>query len=278
MATQADAMETAKEVLRQMIKYRFWIAIGVAAFFAVIAYFVGAGPIQEEAKQEKDKILAAEKDVKIYQGGGIPTTQYKPIVENKTAVVVKDTNVAWRTLYERQAPLLTWPGEVGARFQAWGRAYPDKVSPKTVELVVVDYIEAYPAYVSMVYKSFDPFDYENGEGIVAAPPESDLLLPVQWDEEHLPDLGKIWAAQERLWIQRTVLDVIAKTNKDSKKWEDAVVRQIISLEVGSPEAQDQRSLAKNRALEESKGIYPPGEEPKDESGGGGGTAVLASWR
>ena len=27
-------------------------------------------------------------------------------------MVVKDTNVAWRTLYDRQAPLLTWPDEV----------------------------------------------------------------------------------------------------------------------------------------------------------------------
>ena len=43
---QADAMETAKEVLRQIIKYRFWISIGVAALFATIAYMVGAGPIQ----------------------------------------------------------------------------------------------------------------------------------------------------------------------------------------------------------------------------------------
>ena len=38
------------------------------------------------------------------------------------------------------------------------------MSPKTVELAVVDYIEAYPAYVTMVYKTFDPFDYETGEG------------------------------------------------------------------------------------------------------------------
>ena len=49
---QTDAMETAKEVLRQIIKYRFWISIGVAALFAIIAYMVGSGPIREAAAKE----------------------------------------------------------------------------------------------------------------------------------------------------------------------------------------------------------------------------------
>ena len=121
--------------------------------------------------------------------------------------MTRDVNTAWRTLYDRQAPLLTWPEGVQERFQTWGRQWPEKVSPKKVELAIVDYIEAYPAYVNMVYKTFNPFDYETGEGVVAAPSEGELLLPVQFSQDHLPDLGKIWAAQERLWIQRTVLEV-----------------------------------------------------------------------
>jgi hypothetical protein len=267
---QADAMETAKEVLRQIIKYRFWISISVAALFATIAYTVGSGPIRELAAKATNDIIAAEKEVKLYQGQGIPTREWMPVVEGKTKVVSTDVTTAWRTLYDRQAPLLTWPEGTQERFQAWGPKWPEKVSPTKVETAIVDYIEAYPAYVNMVYKTFNPFNYETGEGIVAGPPEGALLAPVQFDQEHLPDLGKVWAAQERLWIQRTVLEVIAEVNKDAKKWNDAVVRQIISLEVGSPDAQDQRSLAKNETLEESKGIYAPGEEPKaDESGGGG---------
>ncbi len=231
---QTDAMETAKEVLRQIIKYRFWISIGVAALFAMIAYSVGSGPIREAAAKETTTIIGAEKEVKLYSSLSIPTPEYKPLVEDKTKVVINDVTSAWRTLYERQAPLLTWPEGVQERFQSWGRKWPENVRPQKIELAIVEYIEAYPAYVNMVYKSFDPFDYETGEGVVAAPSEAELLLPAQFSQEHLPDLGKVWAAQERLWIQRTVLEVIAQVNKNAKKWDEAVIRQIISLEVGNP--------------------------------------------
>src|SRR5262249_38279520 len=49
------------------------------------------------------------------------------------------------------------------------------------------------------------------------------------------------------------------------------IRQILSLNVGSPDSQDQRSLAKSETLEESKAIYAPGEEPAAD----GSTAAAA---
>ncbi len=77
----------AKEVLRQIIKYRFWISIGVAALFAVIAYFVGSGPIRDKAARRPRRSTAAENEVKKYTSPTIPTKEYKPIVEEKTQVV-----------------------------------------------------------------------------------------------------------------------------------------------------------------------------------------------
>ena len=48
---QQDAMEQVKEVVRQLIKYRFWISISVAALFGLIAYFVGSGPVARKAAE-----------------------------------------------------------------------------------------------------------------------------------------------------------------------------------------------------------------------------------
>jgi hypothetical protein len=266
---QKDATEQAKEFLRLIIKYRFWISISVAALFALIAYFVGSGPVRAKAAAETTKITNSEKQVQQYSSPTIPTQAYQPVVQEKTQILTKDVNVAWKTLFDRQAPLLTWPETVQERFRKWGRKWPENEAPRAIELAIVDYIEAYPEYVSMVYKTANPFDYDTGEGVVAAPVESALLRPAQFTPEHLPDLGKVWGAQERLWIQRTMLEVIAQVNKNAKNWDTAVIRQILALDVGDPSAQDQRSIAKNETLEEAPSIHAPGEETADASVGGG---------
>ena len=268
---QQDAMETVKEVVRQLIKYRFWIAISAAALFGLIAYFMGAGPVQEAAKKEAASIKQAETDVKQYTLPTIPTKDYKPIVLEKTEILTKDVNTAWKTLYDRQAPLLTWPDTVQERFRKWGRDWPKDEAASRVTLAQIDYINAYKDYVDMVYKTFKPFDFETGEGIVMAPPKEALLRPAVFSDEHVPGLGKIWSAQERLWIQRTLFEVIAAVNKNAKDWNSAIIRQIEVIEVGNPTAQDQHSLAKSEELEEAKNILAPGEtEETADTGAAGG--------
>jgi hypothetical protein len=273
---QQDAMEQVKEFLRQVIKYRFWISIGMAALFALIAYMLGSSPIRAKADEATKKITAALTEVKQYTSRAIPTADYKPIVDEKTQVLDKDVHSAWKTLYDRQAPLLTWPETVQERFRKWGRQWPKEEDPGRVNLAIVDYIEAYKDYVVMVYKTFKPFDYETGDGIVAAPSQDVLLRPAVFEVEHLPNLGKVWSSQERLWIQRTVLEVVAQVNKAAKNWDDAIIKQIETLEVGNPLSQDQRSIAKGEQLEPATDIYAPGEEEAAQAAAAsGGSSNMA---
>ena len=133
---------------------------------------MGAGPVQALAKTESDKITRAEKDVQKYASSSTPTKEYEPIIVEKTQVLTKDVNKAWKELYERQAPLLTWPEQVQARrFRKWGRKWPDNTDPRKVYYAIIDYVEAYPNYVKMVYQTCNPFNYETGEGVVEAGPE-----------------------------------------------------------------------------------------------------------
>ncbi len=261
-----QAVEQLKEFLRQCIKYRFWISLSVAALFAIIAYFLGSSPIQAKADQQTKAIIQAANDVKQFAAPGVPNDQFKPIVDEKTGVLTKDVNSAWKQLYSRQAPLLTWPKTVQQRFRQWGPRWPENVAEGAVELAKVDYIEAYPEYVDEVYRVFHPFDYETGAGIVAAPPKEALLRPLVFDPTKLPELGVIWAGQQRLWIQRTVLEVVAQVNKKAKDWDSAIIKQINLMEVGNPVAQDQRSIAKGEQLEESEAIKAPGSEAAEVAG------------
>jgi hypothetical protein len=255
-------MDQLKEILRQAIIYRFWIAVGLSALLPMIAYFVGVGPVQQKAAAETAAITGADKDVKKYTSGDLPNKDYKPAVAEKTDELNKDVEVSWRKLYARQAPLLTWPVRVDKRFKEWGRKWPENVDSGAVRLAVTDYVEAYPAAVTAVYNTFKPFDVKDGTGIVSAPPEATLLRPASFTIESLPDLGTVWAAQERLWIQRTLLEVVAEVNKSAKNWDGAIIKQVNLIEVGSPMAQDQRSLVKGEVLEAAPEIKDP-SKPAD---------------
>src|SRR5262249_9737674 len=162
-------------------RHRFWIALGFACLFAVIAYFMGSGPVKAQAKTQIGKIEQAEKGVQAYAANTKPTDQYKPIVEEKTQVPAKAVNKAWKELDQRQ--LLTWRNSVENRIPKWGREWPKDQDAGKVQIAIIDYIMAYPEYVDMVYKTFDPFDYESGKGIVAAPLKEALLRPSHFETE-----------------------------------------------------------------------------------------------
>lgn len=254
-------MDQVKEILRQAIKYRFWIAVGISALLPMIAYAVGSDPIKKKAAEETKKIEEAEKNVKAYAGGVVPNDQYKPLVDTKKEALGKDVYESWKKLYARQAPLLTWPATVENQFRTWGCKWPENVDASVVRFAIIEYVTAYPKYVNEVYQTFHPFEPIEGTGVVAAPPESTLLKPAPFttEGEGLPTLGKVWAAQERLWIQRTLLQVIDEVNHGAKDWDSALIKQVNLVDVGMMTTQDQVSIASGGTLEEAPALTPPGE-------------------
>jgi hypothetical protein len=269
-------MDQVKIIVRFLVTYRFWISVCIAAILSGVAYFLGSGPVKDKTKTATANIEKAEKDVKQFSLPGLPNAQYKPLVDEKTEVLTQDVNAAWRTLYDRQVPLLTWPENVQDDFRKWGRGWPEGVDPGIVQLAITAYAHAYPAYIEKLYKICKPYDLEKEEeGVVLAPPAAALLRPAVFPPGKPPDLGKVWSTQERHWTQRTLLEVIAAVNKDAKNWDEAIIKQILEMEVGSLLAQDQRSIAAADELIEAEPIMAPGEEEMVEeempaAGGRGG--------
>ncbi|HEV3164264.1 MAG TPA: hypothetical protein VGZ22_09560 [Isosphaeraceae bacterium] len=267
-------MDQLKEFLRLAIKYRFWIAVGLAALLPMIGYFVGASSISAEANAKAQKIVSSDKAVKEYISGTKPNAQYKGVVQTKTDELTTDVNGAWRKLYARQAPLLTWPSGVD-QFTQWTRKYPEGVDPASVQDAVNKYINAYNEYVDSVYKKFRPWDPQTGTGVVLALPKEALLQPFPFDETEPPsDLSKIWSAQEKLWVQAALLEVIDKVNKNAKDWDSAIIKQIIDLQVANPLALDQVAVADGVTLQPSEKLTKGGvsDTPAPAAGGGGGGA------
>ncbi len=256
-------MEQVKDFLRLALKYRFWIAVGIASLLPIIGYFMASGAIADEEQKAKAEVESSLTAIKKFESNTRPVNaSYKPLVEKEQVVLEKDVNGAWRRLYSRQAPLLTWPAVVEDRFMTWGRKWPENTQRNFVEQTIREYVETFDPYVQAVYQALNPFDPESGKGIIAAPPASMLLQPAVFDLANPPKLGEVWAAQERLWIQRTVLEVLAKVNEKAgaKDWLTAPVKQILELQVANDMAQDQQSLADGVALSAAEEILAPGEQ------------------
>jgi hypothetical protein len=256
-------MDQVKEYLRLAVKYRFWIAVGIAALLPLIGFFIASGPIQAEEQQKASTIKSSFDNVKKFESrAATPVNgQYKPAVDKETALLKKDVDTSWRKLYERQAPLLTWPDEVADTIPIWTRKYPEELAPNVVRDAVTAYIETYEPYVESVYRSFNPFDAVTGKGIIAAPPKEALLQPAVFTLTTPPSLGKVWAAQERLWVQGTVLDVLAKVNEraGATSWIEAPLKQVLELQVATDAALDQQSLAEGKALTEAPDVLSAAE-------------------
>ncbi len=253
-------MDQLKEALRQAVKYRFWIAVGVSALLFLLAYFTGTGSLAKEEKEGSDQAKAADEGAKKYISGVVKNAPWTQAVTEKTAVLNEDVNAAWRRLYERQAPLLDWPQPVADAFAEWGEAYP-KIDPSAVTAVILRYTQAYPDYVETVYQSFKPFNFEDGMGIVAAPSKGALLRPQVFSEDSLPTLNEVWSAQRKLWIERTMLELVAAVNEraKAKDWDGATIKQIVMLEVANALAIDQKTVAKGEdTLEDATPIEREG--------------------
>ena len=129
-------MDQLKEFLKQCVKYRFWIAVGIAFLLPTIGYFVGSASIKEATTKEEAAIKAADTDIKKYTTSNLPNAQYQPIVAEKKEVLAKDVDATWRKLYAIQAPLLRWPEQVEPEFRKWGRKWPVDVDRGQVQKAI----------------------------------------------------------------------------------------------------------------------------------------------
>jgi hypothetical protein len=258
-------MDQLKDILNQAIKYRFWIVVGISALMPMIGYFVASGAIKSEAEKKVAEINSTAESIKPFTSGEIRNNYFTDAVRAKTEKLSGTVDESWALLYERQAPLLDWPESLGEYFPAWGRKYPEDVDPNEIERAKDFYIRDYDEYAEKVYKTHNPFNYEDGTGIVVTPPKEALLVPSKFTRSKPPSLGQIWDAQEKLWLQRTVLDVIRTVNKNAADWDSAQIKQILSLSVGNAVAQDQMSLVAGQYLEKSPEPLPEGSEEAGEA-------------
>lgn len=179
----------------------------------------------------------------------------------------------WQTLYDKQSEqVLKWPQELSQAF----RDAVDKLPALTGE-IPEDLRDNYQNYIERHFPALpnqigaQPLDINAPAGLGGGMggPGGPMGVPggamgvagggaveddnyicewrdQQWIRDELnfpqrPSSLRIWVTQEDLWVYETLLDVIARTNKDATRKSNAAVKIVAELQVGRRAAPFSRS-------------------------------------
>jgi hypothetical protein len=200
--------------LKQVQKYQFWILLGVALILPLVGWSMArSGFVTEvEARTKSLKELHGQ----LNQSAGDPNQEWKKGIEAINVDQGQQKSVAWRYLWERQAPLMTWPAKMPSD--------PEKIEPRHQEY----WRTAYEKLVADVRLKVNPIDDENPGGLIEYPAE---LLPMpEWvGGGRAPSVAQIVASQEDLWLLESLLAAIASVNTGADSVFNANIREIVEL-------------------------------------------------
>jgi len=256
-------MDQVRAVLKVLWVQRFWVLSVLCVVVGTLCWNMAAGELDQEFSSRKSKIESAFTSV-----GNISREDPHPnndVINGDTKQAKQQRNYVlkvWQELYERQrASVIKWPESISKEFVKYmeGRKFGDRISSE-MRGFYLDYVETrFDALLEIVEAKktaergslgrgggfggeFDG-EYDGGQPTSAESIEQDYL--VLWlDQAKLqqkllfkskPSTMQVWVTQEDLWVYETLLNVIAKTNKErgATRPDNTAIRAIVKLEVGS---------------------------------------------
>jgi hypothetical protein len=223
-------MKVDKETL---VKHHFWILLGIVAPLVLIALctlWFGAASDIKKKEDEFEKMKKQLADLK--NKSGIKNTHWVNVLEQKEKKVADQKDKVWKEVWEAQSDLMTWPQALANEYEWLGRLYflddfyPPEVQDTTLRLRISSkfkdqYVNtgAYQTQIEPLVNIVDPVDAK-GHGTVqyAGGWQSIITHVPKWPASPPPTVEQIWLAQEDLWVQRELLNVIKESNTFLSKY------------------------------------------------------------
>jgi hypothetical protein len=208
--------------LKQVLKYQFWILLGVALILPLVGWAMTSSGMQAEATARAD-VLKKLND-SLTAGPTDPNNEWTDGLTVINTEQEKQKDLAWRALHELQAPFHVWPANM-----------PD--DPAKIDTMHQDIYKrtGYISEIERIRKIVKPVDEDWQGGLLRFPDE--LLPPLEegW-KFSLPSRAEIESAQEDIWLYTALLSAIARVNGEAVSVYDAPIREIVELMLrgGSP--------------------------------------------
>ena len=197
-----------------LLKNKFWVSlIGFAPIWLVIL-LVALLSSGSKAKEFRTKVESVTKQVTGIKNNDVRNENFTVVVAERKAELTKEKDKVWKEAWKGQRTLMFWPDN--PRFRS-------KLQLETA------------GYFGQEIAPGERADYKE-PGIYDAqlPPESlrDRLRPIDakagWDQllhrasfkEKDPTNEEVWLAQEDLWVQNELLDVVKAALDSAAKFEN----------------------------------------------------------
>lgn len=202
--------------LKEVLKYKFWILLGVALVLPLVGWGVARSGLIAETASRRDALEKLQGRLKVTPED--PNAAWEARVKDINTKQQAEKMQAWKTLYDAQKKLMTWPEGVN----------PDELALKgeTSLAARLNYANKYAEEWEAVYQIVKPVN-EYGEGKVrfdrVAMPSSNT-----WGE-YAPTTDVAQGAQEDLWLLRAILEAVASVNENATSQVDAPIRVVYQV-------------------------------------------------
>lgn len=265
--------DSLRQQLAPVIKHHFWILAALVPLVLVPALFVAAGQLKTTIDRERATIDGHVSALNAVRGEpDHPNDAWVETFDQRTDAVRQELLGEWGGLWESQAPLRTWPAELGPDFLGSVQEVESGRRPELqfrdlqrYQNTVPDIVRQLPARMGCK-ETMGATDGEGGaEGLDRGssfvggrglggeednPDASQQLVPLEWraeDQKRLfksfawsraPTSTQVFLAQEELWVYGLFCDTVSRMNKGARGAYDASITLVEELAVGYPATEE----------------------------------------
>lgn len=232
-------MEQLQQALEFVKKWRFWICVGAAAILASLISYFGTPNVREQVAQRKNALDGAYQNVSRFAMGVHPNRTWKDEVAAKEQEASAKVAEIQKRIFAEQASKMTWPDAVASEFDK--RPFNSPLDDQQGTLLFA-YSRAFDKQYEDLRKIVDPLEVtDDGEVVGKVVMGESALDRPKWTSP--PPSVDAWLAQEQVWIQKAVLEAVARVNASAKSWYDAPIREVLKVSVGIDGVDSKRASA-----------------------------------
>lgn len=246
-------MDKVKIYMAALIKYHFWVLLGVALVVSLTCWAMATGTIAKQFQQRKQKLDGDSQKLRgIQNEADHPNEEVVKRVRAVTGSLSDKVFDAWAKLFTQQQKNNPWPVNLGEEFaKVMEQLAPDEEIPENYRQL----------YQTFILKDLARLRDEVGTlrrieptGAAAKPsqaPETEegrksaeYTGIVAWDDKDrnriessfvwptVPTSVQVRLAQEDLWVYNALLQIVKNTNALATNAYNASIRQIDALAIG----------------------------------------------